>query len=195
MTTRRLTPAEIAAKARALGLDPDAVLRVGSTEGLSGGIGDGGHAFGPFQLNDAGGVITGKFPGWDAQQKQDWAWSTPGVDYALGGIANVAKGLSGPDAVNAIVTKFERPKDPQGEIARALGQHPMAGSPPLALAASSTNQPQQAPLAAAFSRPQASPYAGRAQFLQALLGAQQNGQLDPAALLQALIQRRQSLAT
>lgn len=41
-----VTPQWIAQRARALGLDADAVLRVFSAEGLSGGIGDGGHAFG-----------------------------------------------------------------------------------------------------------------------------------------------------
>ena len=55
---RRLTPAEIASRAAVFGLDPDAVMRVAAGEGLGGGIGDAGHAFGPFQLNNAGGVIT-----------------------------------------------------------------------------------------------------------------------------------------
>jgi hypothetical protein len=125
---QRLTPAQIAQRARARGLDADSVLRVGSTEGLGGGIGDGGHAFGPFQLNDAGGVITGKFPGWTAQQKQDWAWSPQGVDYALGGIDKVAHGLHGVEAVKQIVNLFERPADPQGEIARAIGRSPLAAA-------------------------------------------------------------------
>lgn len=156
--TRRLTPAEIAQRASALGLDPNAVLSVGSTEGLSGGIGDGGHAFGPWQLNDAGGVITGKFPGWTQQQKQEWAWSPQGVDYALGGINKAAHGLHGADAVRAIVNKFERPADPQGEIARALGSS-VAGSsnvrtpsfPPGLGGGGANPQPAHSPIAQALS--------------------------------------------
>src|SRR4051794_13595979 len=116
----RLTPAQIAARARAFGLDPDAVLRVASAEGLSGGIGDSGHAYGPFQLNNAGGVITRIRPGVNDPATQAWAWSPEGVDFALSRIGQVAKGRSGADAVRAIVTQFERPADPQGEIARAL---------------------------------------------------------------------------
>lgn len=167
--TTRLTPAEIAAKARALGLDPDAVLRVGSAEGLSGGIGDGGHAFGPWQLNNAGGVITGKFPGQTPEQINEWAWSPQGVDYALGGIDRVAHGLTGPAAVSAIVNRFERPADPQGEIARALGHSVMAGSstgrtPGLPGGGGSMPQPAQSPIAAALAnrvprRPMVAPQA------------------------------------
>lgn len=104
--------------ARSRGLDPRAVLAVANQEGLSGRVGDGGHAFGPFQLNNAGGVITGR-PG-TAAQLQAWAQSPQGINFALDRIAGVAKGLGGPAAVRAIVSRFERPTDPQGEIFRAL---------------------------------------------------------------------------
>lgn len=119
MPPRRLTPPEIAALARQHGLDPDATLRVAGTEGLSGGIGDSGHAFGPFQLNNAGGA----YPGWAPQEPQaanEWAWSPQGVKYALAGIGKVAGGLTGPDAVRAIVNRFERPANPTAEISKAL---------------------------------------------------------------------------
>lgn len=116
----RLTPAQIAAMARARGLDPDAVLRVAGAEGLSGGIGDAGHAYGPFQLNNAGGVITNTHPGTNDPGIQAWAWSPAGVSYALDKIAGVAKGLHGRQAVENIVRRFERPANPTGEIARAL---------------------------------------------------------------------------
>lgn len=102
--------------ARARGVDPDAAVQVASVEGLSGRVGDGGHAFGPFQLNDAGGVITNR-PG----NHRAFAESRQGIDFALDEIAKVAKGLRGEAAVRAIVTKFERPADPSGEIQRALG--------------------------------------------------------------------------
>lgn len=107
------------------GLDPQAVLRVASAEGLSGGIGDGGHAFGPFQLNDAGGVLT-NHPA--SHHSNQWAWSNQGINYALDHIAQVARGMHGAQAVRAIVTRFERPADPQGEIARALAAHVPGGS-------------------------------------------------------------------
>ena len=105
--------------ARARGLDPQAVLAVASQEGLSGRVGDGGHAFGPFQLNDAGGVLTGKFPQWTPQQRQQWASSPAGIGYALDGIAKAARGLHGQQAVSAIVSRFERPANPGREIAGA----------------------------------------------------------------------------
>lgn len=105
--------------ARARGLDPAAVLAVASQEGLSGRIGDGGHAYGPFQLNNAGGVITGSHPGVNDRATQAWASSPAGINFALDRIAQVARGLHGAQAVNAIVTQFERPRNPGREVAGA----------------------------------------------------------------------------
>ena len=101
-------------------IDPQAELAVAAQEGLSGGIGDGGHAFGPNQLNNAGGVLTGKFRGLNPSQINQWAWTPQGIDYALSGVAKAAGGLSGAAAVRAIVQQFERPANPSGETARAL---------------------------------------------------------------------------
>lgn len=159
----RLSPAQIAARARAYGLDPQAVLQVASSEGLSGGIGDGGHAYGPFQLNNSGGVITGTHPGRNSQQIQSWAWSPAGIDFALSRIAKVAKGKTGADAVRAIVTQFERPADPQGEIARALASG--AGVGPSLAPAASPGPPQP---------PQQQPQQDPRQLLQALSSVQNN---------------------
>lgn len=100
-------------------LDPRAVMAVASQEGMSGGIGDNGHAFGPFQLNNAGGVITGRFAGQTPQQINQWAWSPAGINYALGRIASVANGLHGQAAVSNIVSRFERPANIPREIAGA----------------------------------------------------------------------------
>lgn len=100
-------------------LDPAAVLAVADQEGLSGRIGDNGHAYGPFQLNNAGGVITGTRPGVNSQAIQTWAQSPAGIGFALDRIARVAAGKRGRDAVAAIVSQFERPADIPGEIARA----------------------------------------------------------------------------
>jgi len=103
--------------AKARGLDPNAVLAVARQEGLGGGVGDGGHAFGPFQLNDAGGVLTGR-PG----DHRAFAESPAGINWALDQIAGVARGKTGAAAVNAIVRQFERPANPDAEVARALRQ-------------------------------------------------------------------------
>lgn len=125
-------PAILQALARYPGLDAKAVLAVASQEGLSGGIGDGGHAFGPWQLNNAGGVITGRFNGQTPGQINQWAWSPQGIAYALSGINRVAHGLQGAQAVNAIVSQFERPANPGREIAGALSAYGLpaqAGAP------------------------------------------------------------------
>ena len=105
--------------AKARGLDPAAVLAVASQEGLAGRIGDGGHAYGPFQLNNAGGVITGSHPAVNDQATQSWASSPAGINFALDRIAPIARGLHGQQAVNAIVTRFERPRNPGAEVAGA----------------------------------------------------------------------------
>jgi hypothetical protein len=111
-------------------IDPQAEFAVARMEGLSGGIGDGGHAFGPNQLNNAGGVLTGRFPGLSPQQIQQWAWSPQGIDYALAGVARAAGGERGARAVQDIVARFERPANPAREIQgalSALGVQPSGG--------------------------------------------------------------------
>jgi murein DD-endopeptidase MepM/ murein hydrolase activator NlpD len=100
------------------GLDPRAVLAVASQEGLSGGIGDQGTSFGPFQLH-YGGAFPTSAPRDSPEVSQAWASSPAGVNYALDAIAKVAHGLSGQAAVGAIVNQFERPADPTSEIAGA----------------------------------------------------------------------------
>lgn len=95
------------------------MLAVANQEGLSGGIGDNGHAYGPFQLNNAGGVITNTHPGVNSAAIQAWAQSPAGISFALDRIAHVAAGKKGSDAVAAIVSQFERPADIPGETARA----------------------------------------------------------------------------
>lgn len=115
----------IVAQARKLGLDPAAVLAIASHEGLSGGIGDGGHAFGPFQMNDAGGVLTGA-PA--SHHSNAYAWSNAGIMQALKAMATVAGGLSGRKAVTAIATRYERPADPAAEIKDAMSVYGTVGN-------------------------------------------------------------------
>lgn len=113
--------------ALARGLDPQAILSVARQEGLSGGIGDAGTSFGPFQLH-----VGGAFPSGIQGNRQAWAWSPAGISYALNRIQSVASGLRGGAAVNAIVRRFERPANPNAEVAGALaslGQTPYVGIP------------------------------------------------------------------
>lgn len=120
-------------------LDPNALLAVARQEGLGGGIGDGGHAFGAFQLNNSGGVATGLFPGETPQQENAWAWTPAGIQFALRHIASVAGGLTGRAAVTNIVSRFERPLNIPRETANALAAlglpAPAGGSLPSAAAA------------------------------------------------------------
>jgi hypothetical protein len=115
----------------ARGVDVKAADAVFGREGASGGIGDGGHAFGPGQFNDAGGVWTGRYPGLSPQQKNLIAWSTPGLRELADRIASVASGQRGMGAIQNIVTRFERPANPGAEIAGAARAYgiPLRGSP------------------------------------------------------------------
>jgi hypothetical protein len=100
------------------GVDINAMLAVAAQEGLGGGVGDGGHAFGPFQMNDAGGVLTGKYK--SSEEARAYAESPAGIDDAIQQIAKVAKGKTGAEAIKAIVNGFERSADQPKEIANAL---------------------------------------------------------------------------
>lgn len=141
--------------ARQRGLDPQAVLAVARVEGLSGRIGDNGHAYGPFQLNNAGGVITNRYPGAYRQDVQRWASSPEGIAFALDRIAQVARGKSGREAIANIVSRFERPQNIPGEIQRASALYgsgggaappsPAAGAP---VAATAARSPLSNPLVA-----------------------------------------------
>ena len=102
-----------------LGLDPNAVIAVASQEGIGGGIGDSGTSFGPFQLHAGGALPSGQYTGPYSAATNAWAWSKQGIDYALQQIASVAQGLTGGNAISAIVTGFERPANAGPEIAGA----------------------------------------------------------------------------
>jgi cell wall-associated NlpC family hydrolase len=101
-------------RAAQMGLDVSVLRANARYEGLSGGIGDGGHAFGPFQMNDAGGVLTGQLQGMSPQQKNQWAWSKAGIDHALRGIKSVMGNKRGAAAMRALVYEYERPADMDG---------------------------------------------------------------------------------
>lgn len=120
--------------APAKGLDPSAVLAVASQEGLGGGIGDSGTSFGPWQLHQ-GGALPDSVGNLGSDAAQAWAWSQDGINYALDQMVSVAKGLTGTQAVTAIVTRFERPANPQAEIQGALAS-------PFVFGASTSDVPQ-----------------------------------------------------
>ena len=114
------TPAQIRMlkkMAKARNLDVSVLMANFAHEGLSGGIGDGGHAFGPGQMNNAGGVLTGKFQGWSPEKINQWAWSKQGMKYLLDGIAaHGVAGKKGEAAMRALVFDYERPADPAGQF-------------------------------------------------------------------------------
>lgn len=126
-------------RAAQMGLDVSVLRANFAHEGLSGGIGDGGHAFGPGQMNDAGGVLTGKLPaGWSAKRKNQWAWSKQGIDYLLRGIKSKVGNARGAEAMRRLVYEYERPADMEGAYRERLatwksgGQNPGVGGIPLA---------------------------------------------------------------
>lgn len=126
----------ISSLARQYGLDPRAVLAVARGEGGlvnrpgTQDIGDlaGGGSYGPFQLY-AKGALPRRLVGNQAAADA-WAWSPEGIRYALSKMAPFAKGRTGADAVRQIITRFERPANPQKSIALALGRLGSSGTAP-----------------------------------------------------------------
>jgi hypothetical protein len=109
-------------QAASYGLDPAAVLATAHVEGWGGTIGDGGHAYGPWQDH----LTDFKERPWygagtNNAQVQTWAWSSEGINYALNQMATTgkARGLSGYQAVVNINTFYERSADIPGQIWRA----------------------------------------------------------------------------
>jgi hypothetical protein len=186
----------IVQKARTLGLDPEAVLAIDRHEGLSGGIGDSGHAFGPGQMNNAGGVLTGKFSGMSPKQINAWAWSPAGIDYYLKGVSKVARGLKGRAAITAIASRYERPADIPAEISDALAHYGSMG----AGAGRSLPSPPATSASGGNIRPMGNARGGdatRQQLLASMVGGM--GQIDfgsnqvqPPNLM-ALMQMRQQM--
>lgn len=131
----------IVARARELGLDPEAVLAVAAHEGISlpARVGDSGTSFGPWQLHAGG-----RLPSGIAQQgsgyANEWANSQEGIDYALEGIASLARGQTGPAAVRTIVYSFEQPQAPGPEATAALATYTAGGGPSVAGSSSGAQQ-------------------------------------------------------
>lgn len=115
-------PALIRQYSRRYGVDPRAALAVARTEGglRTGAVGDQGTSYGPFQLHVGGALPRGKGAA--------WANSAAGIEYAIRQMAAAgARGLTGRAAIEAIVRKFERPADPDSQVAKALGFYGSAG--------------------------------------------------------------------
>lgn len=169
-------------------VDSTAADAVFSREGASGGIGDGGHAFGPGQFNNAGGVWTGRDPGATPEQLNQAAWSPQGLTELANDVAKVAAGQKGNAAIQSIVTGFERPRNEPAEIQGAEAAY---GSAPLAAAATQA-QPQTlvtnpAPLAAAATATPSVAPLNRQGFAAGLIGVMnQRGGIDANGLLQAI---------
>ncbi len=154
-------------------LDPQAVLAVASQEGLGGGIGDNGTSFGPFQLHQ-GGAYPSSAPQ-DAAAAQAWATSPEGIDYALGRIGTVAGGLHGGQAVQNIVSRFERPANIPREVAGALRAYglpvPAGGTSGSALARAASG----AATASSPAPPAPPPVDYQPQLAQLFAGARHTG--------------------
>lgn len=116
-------PALIRQYSRRYGVDARAALAVARTEGglRTGAVGDQGTSYGPFQLHVGGALPRGKGAA--------WANSPAGIEYAIRQMAAAgARGLTGQAAINAIVRNFERPADPDSQVAKALGFYGSAGA-------------------------------------------------------------------
>jgi len=114
-------------------LDPAAVKADASGEGgvHYGAVGDNGTSFGPFQMH-IGGAIPKQYAV-SAAAASAFANSPAGVQYAMRQMAaGGAAGLTGPNAVGAIVRGFEKPADIPGAIATRsarYGQYASGGVP------------------------------------------------------------------
>jgi hypothetical protein len=100
------------------GVDPLATVADALHEGANGGIGDGGSAYGPFQIHATDGRLP-QFVGKGTHNPvvNAWAWTENGIRYGVRSMVNAtpsAKGLRGHVAVYAIVYGFERPADKAG---------------------------------------------------------------------------------
>lgn len=105
--------------ANANGIDVLAAWANAIAEGISGALGDQGSAYGPWQIHATDGRIA-SFNGLPPYNLsvQGWAWTANGIDYAFRSMrAGGAKGLTGHQAVHAIVYGFERPADKPGAYA------------------------------------------------------------------------------
>lgn len=129
MAQRRPVPVLIEQYAQRLGLDPRAIKAVALGEGglKWGAVGDGGHAFGPFQMNDAGGVLTNRFG--SSTARAAFANSEAGMLEAMTAMARHARGLQGEDAIRAVVSKYERPANIPLSIKNAIARYSKIGSP------------------------------------------------------------------
>lgn len=122
---------QIRRSARRYGVDPLAAEAVARQEGglRTGAVGDQGTSYGPFQLHEGGALPRGRGAA--------WANSPAGIDYALRQMSSAgAGGKRGARAIEAIVRGFERPANPEREIARASAAYvkqPQAAAAPTSL--------------------------------------------------------------
>lgn len=142
-TTEFATGAEeeayIRQAAQAVGLDPEALLAIAAHEGvtLPSEIGDNLSSFGPWQLHVGGAydqaVNAGAPSGSDPAAANAWANSPAGINYAVAGISSRvgSSNRQGAAEIVAQVLNFERPQDPQAEIAASEQTYNAGGGPGL----------------------------------------------------------------
>lgn len=105
--------------------------------------GDNGHAIGPFQLNNAGGVLTGTTP----QEFKSYANADKNADYAATALAKLGITRGSGTVQSQIaqgVNRFERPANKGAEIADATQWYnsTLAGSNPGAVTTPAAGAPQ-----------------------------------------------------
>lgn len=132
MLDRNQVIAYIGQTAPQYGVDPAAMLAVANQEGLNtapGSIwtvqGESGPSFGPPSWFSGGAGAPFIQQQGSASAASAWSWSVAGLNTWIQQVAQVASGLTGNSAINAIVTRFERPaaKNVPGEIQRAQAQY------------------------------------------------------------------------
>lgn len=151
-----------------MGLDPKAVMSVIRGEGGDrwGAVGDQGTSFGPVQLHVGGALPAGRGAA--------WANSPAGLRYALRQMAKSgARGLTGAEAIRAIITRFERPADPQSSIRNAVARYGQQNVPQVG-----AGRRGQRPARTDAADP------GRALAMEILSQLSQRGHVDPQGLLQ-----------
>lgn len=182
--------------ARKHGIDPSAAIAVARGEGglanRPDDVGDlsGGGSYGPFQLYTKG-ELPKQYHG-KPQVADSWAWSPAGIDYALSRMASYgAKGLTGPQAVEAIIRKFERPADPDKSVQLALSRLGTSQVAPAPTAPLPQNPLTEGSFGSLFPDQRTTPQPSvspRRQFALDTLKSISTGDFSPVSMLRSLTQ-------
>lgn len=183
----------IRALAPRYGIDPAAAIAVARGEGglvnRDDDVGDlaGGGSYGPFQLYTKG-ELPKQYHG-NPQAADSWAWSPDGISYALNRMSQTgARGLSGSQAVETIIRKFERPADPDSSVRNAISR---LGSSPAGQSQMAAQYGGQAPQpAGSQSARSVAPTDPRTRLASMLLSRSMERRGANSGMLAQLLERR-----